>query len=391
MTVDEIIGQIRSKHPEISREEIAERLEREKHRTNGFISEDTLVRMIAAELGMEPQREGLMTPALSIVDLVPGLSDVTIAGRVVAVLAPREFQGNKKGKIASLFVADEGDIVRIVMWNSRTQLVESGNLKLGQILRISHAYTKEGRGGRVELHVGEKCTVEVDPADLNPRKYPTVSKFATRINMITLDQKNRKVNLIGKVNRLFPASTFERDDSTSGKVMRFTLTDETGEITVVAWNEKVDEVQPLLKCGARLQIANARVKKAMEKRLEIHVDSETYVGPFMPDEDLSKISELKEGLAHVNLEGEIVAKPLLRDVETRKQEVVKLASFELKDDTGRIWVSAWRKHAEAAGNLKVGDKILLKNVQVRRGFGDQLEISTREATSLIVVDEHEIS
>jgi ssDNA-binding replication factor A large subunit len=384
MTVEEIIEQIRSRHPEISREEIAERLEKEKRKTNGLISEDTLVRMIAADLGMESQRESSEMPALSTVDFVPGLSNVTIAGRLVAILAPRTFEKNRKGKVASLFVADRGGIIRVVMWNDRTRLVESGSLRVGQILRIAHAYTKEGRGGRVELHVGEKCTLEIDPSDLNSRAYPTIRKFATKINRIAVDRRNERVNLIGRVHRVFPATTFQRDDSTSGKVMRFTVADETGEVTVVVWNEKVDEVQHILKEGARLQIVNASVKKTFMEKPEVHVDSETYVGPFLPDEDLARISDLKEGLVHVNLEGEVASRPVLRNVETYRHEVVKLASFELKDDTGRIWVSAWRKHAEAAGSLKVGDKILLKNAQVRRGFGDQLEICTREVTSLTV-------
>jgi replication factor A1 len=342
--------------------------------------------MIAADLGMESQRESSDMPMLSIVDLVPGLSNVTITGRVVAVLAPKTFEKNRKGKVASLFVADNSGIVRVVMWNDRTRLVESGSLRVGQILRIAHAYTKEGRGGRVELHVGEKCTLEIDPSDLNSTAYPTIRKFTTKINRIAVDKRNKKVNLIGRVHRIFPASTFEREDSTSGKVMRFTVVDETGDVTVVVWNEKVDEVQPTLKQDAKLQIVNASVKKTFMEKPEVHADSETYVGPFLPDEDFSRISDLKDGLVHVNLEGKVVTKPVLRNVETYKHEVVKLASFELKDATGRIWVSAWRKHAEAAGNLKVGDKILLKNAQVRKGFGDQLEICTREVTSLTVAD-----
>jgi ssDNA-binding replication factor A large subunit len=385
MTAEEIIEQIRSKHPEISREEIAERLEKKKRKTNGLISEDTLARMIAADLGIESQPESSAMPTLSTVDLVPGLSNVTIAGRVVAVLAPRTFEKNRRGKVASLFVADNGGIVRVVMWNDRTRLVESGGIRVGQILRIAHAYTKEGRG-RVELHVGEKCTLEIDPSDLNSRAYPTIRKFATEINRIIVDHRGRRVNFIGRVHRVFPASSFERDDSTLGRVMRFTVADDTGEVTVVVWNEKVDEVQPTLKQGAKLQIVNASVKKTFMEKPEVHVDSETYIGPFLPDEDFSRISDLKDGMVHVNLEGKVVTRPVLRNVETYKHEVVKLASFELKDDTGRIWVSAWRKHAEAAGNLKIGDKILLKDAQVRKGFGDQLEISTREVTSLTVGD-----
>ena len=148
---------------------------------------------------------------------------------------------------------------------------------------------------------------------------------------------------------------------------------------------KVDEIQIILREHARLQIVNGKVKKDREQKVEVHVDSETYVGAFVPDEEFQEISGLKEGLVHVNLEGEVVTKPMLRDVKTSKHEVVRLASFELKDDTGKMWVSAWGKHARVADNLKVGDRVILKNAYVRRGFGDQLEISTRDTTFLTVV------
>ena len=385
MTDEEIIGQIRSKHPEISEEEIAERLKKEKHRTGGFISDTTLLRMIAAQMGMETQSSDLATPTLSVFDLVPGLGDVTVVGRVVAVFPPKTFNGERKGKIASLLIADELDIVRVVMWNDKTKLVESGSVKVGQILRVSHAYAKEGRGGKVELHVGDRCKWEVDPPGVKVNKYPTISRFTTRIDQITPDQKSQKVNIIGKVKKVFPASTFEREDSSSGKVMRFILIDETGEISVVSWNEKVDEIQSILKEDVGLQIVNAKVKKAMEQKAEIHIDSETYVATFVPEEEHLKIANLKDGLTHVNVEGEVATKPVIRDVKTFKKETVGLTTFELKDDTGRIWVSAWREHSNIAGKLKMGDRIMMKNAQVKKGFGEQLEISTKAKTNITVV------
>ncbi|MGC9095532.1 MAG: OB-fold nucleic acid binding domain-containing protein, partial [Candidatus Bathyarchaeia archaeon] len=82
----------------------------------------------------------------------------------------------------------------------------------------------------------------------------------------------------------------------------------------------------------------------------------------------------------VNVEGTVATKPMLRNVKTSGGEIVKLAVFELKDETGKIWVSAWRKNAETVSNLKVGEKITIKNAYVKKGFGDQLEISTRSTT-----------
>ena len=385
MSTEKIIDQILSRRPEISREDIVERLEKERRKTGGFISDETLLRMIAAEFRVEIPHDKALTPTLSIKILIPSLNDVTLVGRVVAVFPPKAFKGNKNGKIASLLVADQSGILRVVLWNDKTSLMQSGEIKIGQIIRFSHGYTREDRSGRVELHIGERSEIEINPQGVEAKDYPTIGKFTIKIGEITQAHRNKKVNITGTVKELFSASTFKRQDSSLGKVMRFILADETGEIPVVVWNEKVDELEKTLKKNAGLQIVNARVKKALSEGLEIHVDTGTYSGPLMFAEEFLKIADLNEGLDRVNVEGEVVTKPLHRDVKTSKGEIVKLAVFELQDETGRIWVSAWRKHVDSVKYLKIGDKVIIKNAYVRKGFGNQPEISTRSVTSINVL------
>jgi len=383
MSTEKIIAQILSRHPEISRKDIIERLEKAKARTGGFISDETLLWMIAAEFSVEIPQDKALTPTLSIRDLIPSLNDVTLVGRVVAVFPPKAFKGNKSGKVASLLVADQSGILRVVLWNDKTSLMQSGEINVGQIVRFSHGYTREDRGGRVELHIGGKSEIEINPQDVEAKDYPTIGKFTIEIGNIGQALRNKKVNVIGTVKELFSASAFQRQDSSVGKVMRFVLADETSEIPVVVWNEKVDELEKTLRKGVRLRIVNAKVKKAISGSLELHVDAETYVETLPPEEEFLKIANLREGLNNVNVEGTVVTKPMLRDVKTSKGELVKLATFELRDETGRTWVSAWRMHVDSVKDLKAGDKIIIKNAYVKKGFGDQLELSTRNTTSIV--------
>jgi replication factor A1 len=385
MTTEQVIDQILSDNPGVSKEEITEKLKKQKLKTSGLISDETLLRMVAAELGVKIQNDHVPPPILSLTDLVPSLNDVTVVGRVVAIFPPKAFSGKKSGKFASFLISDKSGILRVVLWNDRTSLIESGQVKAGQIIQVSHGYTKEDRDGKVELHAGDKCEIEVNLQNVEPKEYPTIGKFTTKIVQVTHACKNRKINVAGTVRKLLSVSTFERQDASLGKVMRFTLADETGEKTVVAWNEKVDELEKALKEGVGLQLINAKIKKATGEDLEIHVDAGTYVETLPDSEGFLKVADLKEHLTSVNVEGEVATKPMLREVKTSKQEPVQIASFELKDETGRIWVSAWRRHALAASRLRAGDKIAMKNAYVRRGFSDQLEISTRDATSMTVI------
>ncbi len=385
--VDRLINAIISKNSTISRDTLLKRLEEERKKSGGLISDDVLLRMVAAEFGVKVSHEAF-TPSMPLIaSLVPGLNDVTVVGRAIAVFPAKiSDKENRRVRFASMLVADKSGTMRVVLWNDKAGFADPDKIRIGQIVRFSHGYTKEGRLGHAELHIGEKGEVDTNPKNVEAEDYPTIEELSTKIGAITSALKNKRVNLIGEVMEIFQESTFERKDKTIGKVVRFILADETGEIPIVVWNEKVDEVREILKKGFKLQVVNAKAKKVLNGKMEIHADNETYINLFKHEKGFLKIANLKEGMKTVNVEGEVITKPILRKVKTSRNETVKLTIFEIKDETGSIWVSTWRKNAEKTANLKIGEKIAIKNAYVKKGFGDQLEISTRNTTS---IEKHE--
>jgi len=279
MTTEEIIQQILAKHPEVSRDQILENLETEKNKTGGLIADETLLRLIAARHGIETiQRKVIHN--LSIKDLIAGLNDVTVTGRVIAVYPPKTFTGERSGKVANLMIADKDATLRVVTWNDKVDLIESGELKAGQVARFSHGYTRENRNGEVELHLGGKSQIEVEPENVKADEDLSIDKFATKIKEITAAQSN--IHLAGTVKEVFPASTFTRSNMSTGTVIRIMLADETGEIPVVIWNERAEELEKNLKVNANLQVVNARVKENGNGEFEVHVNSYTYVNVKAP-------------------------------------------------------------------------------------------------------------
>jgi replication factor A1 len=279
MTAEEIIQQILSKHPEVSRDQILENLETEKNKTGGLILNETLLRLIAARYGVEIL-QNIVYRKLSISHLVPGLHDVTVTGYVIAVYPPRTFNRERSGKVANLLIADKDATLRVVLWNDKVNLIESGELKAGQVIRFSHGYTREDRKGMAELHLGRKSQIEIEPKNMKAAEYPSIDKFATRINKLSKASKN--VHLAGTVTKLFPISTFTRSDMSTGTVIRLMLADETGEIPLVIWNEKAEELERRLRINAKLQLVNAKVKVVSSGEFEIHVGSSTYVKVLAP-------------------------------------------------------------------------------------------------------------
>jgi replication factor A1 len=384
--VNKLVDLIVSKRPDISREVVLNRLEDGRRKFGGLISDEVLLRMVAAEFGVEVSNAASV-PLPTLGSLVPGLSDVSVVGRVIALYPARVSERNGRSRFAGMLIADKSGVVRVVLWGDKAELLDSRKIRIGQVVKISHGYTKEGRFGHVELHLGENGDVEI-LEKVKTESYPRILELSTKIGAITSALKNKRINLVGRVKEILRESTFERENSTAGKVLRLTLADETGEIPVVIWNEKVDEAKGILqKENVMLQVVNAKVKRAPDGKVEIHVDRETYIDAFETEREFLKIAELKEGMKKVCVQGEVVIKPLLREVKTSRGEMVKLTVFEIRDETGRIWVSAWRKNAEKTANLKIGEKVALINAYVKRGFGDQLEISTTNETSIEIISE----
>lgn len=274
MTNEELIQQILSKHPKVSREEILGSLEAEKKKTGGLIAEETLWRLIAAKYGIEIIKCRTIR-RMSIKNLVAGLNDVTLTGRVIAVFPPKKFEGEKSGKVANLIVADEDDTLGVVLWNDKVDLIESGELKAGQVVRFLHGYTRKDYREKIELHMGIKSRVEVKPENVKAEEYPTLCKFTTKISKIT--KVFRCVHLAGTVKKVYPISTFTRRDSSSGKFLRLKLADKTGEIPVVIWNEKAEELEKEIKVDSSLELANAKIKENLSGELEVQVNSYTYI------------------------------------------------------------------------------------------------------------------
>jgi replication factor A1 len=384
MNAEEMVCEILSACPEVTRQQVLERLEGARKKTGGLISDDALLRMVAAELGCSISGNEASTPSLLFVDLLPGLGSVTVVGRVVAVFPSKAFDGIRKGKVASVLLADRSGLLRVVLWNEKADVADSGVVRIGQVVRFAHGYTREDMDGNVEVHAGENCKVEMDPQNVDENDYPAVSAFNARVRELVGFGKRARVNIAGTVKNPSTVSTFERQDSSTGKVMRFVLADSTGEIQVVVWNEKVDELEGMLKDCAAVQVVGARLKEGLDKGLEVHVDAGTYLEPLLSDETFSEIASVKQGMNEVNVRGEVASEPVLRNVRTSAGETVELALFELKDSTGTVWVAAWRQHAATAKALTVGKRIALKNAYVKQGFGEQLEISTRNSTSIKV-------
>ncbi len=274
MCLEDVVNRILLSRPDLSRKEVLKRIEGKKKSVEGYLTDETAARIVATELGVGVSKENFKD-GIPIKDVVSGLNDVTITGRIITVHSPQTFTRSDmtRGTVAHLLMADKTGTIRVVLWNDKTRNVETGKLVQGQIIKFSHGYVREGLDGKTELHVGSRGEIQFSLSNVKESDYPKIISFIKKIAEL---RKRMRVGVLGIVQQVYPVSTFERSDGSQGKVMRLQLGDGTGRITAVFWNEKVDELGDI-KRGDSLQIFNSRVKEGLNGHLELHVDKSTQI------------------------------------------------------------------------------------------------------------------
>jgi replication factor A1 len=161
MSLEEIVERILASHSNLKRNQVLEMIEKKKRGAGDFLTDETAARIVASELGLESKKKPLRLE-IQIQDLVSGLNDVTVTGKIVAVYPPKTFTRRDwtKGKLASLLISDNNETLRVVLWDDKVELVESNKIQREKTFRVSHGYVREGWGGGLELHVGKRGKIE---------------------------------------------------------------------------------------------------------------------------------------------------------------------------------------------------------------------------------------
>lgn len=384
MSVNEIVQKILTCRENLSYEEVANAIEKKKITSEGLLTDESAAKLVASELGVKLEQRQ-RPQKICINQLLPGLNDVTVIGKVLLVDPPRVFQmEDRDGQLAQLLIADKTGTIKVLLWHDKCGFVE--RIQQTQIVKISHAYARKSRKGSLELHVGRKGGIQIIPKEKVDDHFPSINDLLKKIAEI--ESIHRNVNTKGTILTISSTSTFSRKDGEQGKVRRMMVQDETGVIPVVLWNEKT-EVLDKKREGETVLLVNAEVRKNQDNNLlELHIGR--FAGmKYLPESETSlRIRNLRKGMYIVLIEGEVSSNPVIKEVKIRSGEILPLVTFDLKDNTGKIKVSTWRQHTDKTRTLRVGTIIQLRNVYVRSGFGGQPEITTRNSSEIRKIEHH---
>src|SRR2546426_7566353 len=89
--------------------------------------------------------------------------DASISGEIVSMSELSEFnrQDGSVGRVLRVRLADGSGQVNCVMWDDVGVFFAQQGVSAGSRVRFEHGYTKYGRGGETEFHLGSRSNIQI--------------------------------------------------------------------------------------------------------------------------------------------------------------------------------------------------------------------------------------
>jgi ssDNA-binding replication factor A large subunit len=233
----------------VSPEEVERKIEAKRAKLSGLISREGAAQVIAAELGVNFDKQ-----IVKIVHLVPGMRKINLIGKVINLAPIREYNKNgRSGRIGSFVLADDTSNIRVVLWDeNHIDLISKGSIKEDRFVEINNASIKNG-----ELHLGSFS--DIKPSD-KVISSVVVEKPVIKKTIIQFDQ-NDTVSTRAFIVQMFEPRFFEicpqckkkvdesKECQEHGKVISekraligFVLDDGTDSIRAVMFSDQLDKL-----------------------------------------------------------------------------------------------------------------------------------------------------
>lgn len=189
--------------------------------------------------------------------------------------------------------------------------------------------------------------------------------------------------IIGVVSSISLPKSFVRRDGVEGQVARLVVSDDTGSIRVVLWNEKTSIIsEGKVSQNQMVRISHGYVRKGLTGNPELNLGRRGTVvvlsstpdfEPITLQRSLKKIRDLTEGNL-VNIVGVVKGLSQISSFKRANGTQGQVMRIRLADDTGRVRAVLWDDQVNSVKDTKRGDVLEIEGGQVRRGLGNVLEV-----------------
>ncbi len=183
----------------------------------------------ASRLGMD------LASAVPVVEL-GGEMSATVYGvlRTAPVVTTYNRKSGKEGKMMKFVMGDATGDIDVVVWDEKmVDELAAVDIDIGTRIKVANGRTKENRYGR-QITPGKWGTVIVEPGDFREMEAKPRKKRITPLSDISV---GGTYSVKGEVMTVFELRQFQRRSGSSGWVLNVIISDDTGSMKVVLWDE----------------------------------------------------------------------------------------------------------------------------------------------------------
>ncbi len=306
--------------PDISAEDVRELIDEKKRKIGaGYLTDQGALFLVAADLGIS--LENNQTTQTSIKDLYIGANDVNLSARVITIYPIRKYNRrdtNEEVQNRTLTIYDKDSSIKLRLWDQHVSFPEDYDLKPGDLIKISHGYTKSGLDNKAIINLGSKAIIEKSSSTTNDdnSEIPSLDAISKTVDEIKEPVDNIIVTGILSSNPRVSRYTNFRNEQ--GKSLHIPLSNEDGTKTIrsIIWNINEDKIPEIFTQGSKVKLIGVRVKQGnpqySNEEFEIHGDEGTII----------QVQQIKR----VGEEGEIMTDEEAEEFDGSKVVVLKVLS-----------------------------------------------------------------
>jgi len=272
-----------------SEAELEKQVQSKAKEFGGFMSEQGILFVIAKEKGIRLRSPGIDPQlyemfeeefdyddfTIHISEVKESMTNVVLLGKILKVFQTREFtrKDGSMGAVCSFLLADSTETVKIVLWDDHAKAVKNEYFRVNELVRLIGGYSKAGKSGDLEVHLGRKGKLVLSPKDISQGtrdKLESVNVAQNREKIYkTIPKESLKEfilqnKFVSSVNGNVRIESFKELELKSGEksfLLALLLDIESFTIHVKIWGMEAIECLKLVSDGDRVLITNLVVKE----------------------------------------------------------------------------------------------------------------------------------
>jgi hypothetical protein len=278
------------KKPEISAEDVRELVDEKKRKIGaGYLTDQGALFLVAADLGISFEND--QSTQSSIKDLYIGANDVNLLARILTIFPIKKYtrrDTNEEIQNRTLTIYDKDSSIKLRLWDQHVSFPEDNDLKPGDLIKISHGYSKSGFDNKPIINLGSKGMIEKSgnsnytDNDYNDNlEIPSIDSIVKTVDDIKEPIDNIIVS--GVISSNPRVSRYFNFRNEPGKSLHISLSndDETKSLRVIIWNINEDRIPDIFTQGTKVKLIGVKVKQGnpqySNEEFEIHGDEGTLI------------------------------------------------------------------------------------------------------------------